>query len=401
MAKISQTAQQMPASAIRKLVPLADAAKKEGVKVYHLNLGQPDIKSPACALDAVRNYNTDHVSYSHSAGLMELREGLVEKYYKKIGIDIEVPEIIVTVAGSESVNLALAITCDEGDEVIVLEPFYTNYNTFAFMNGITLKAIPTDMKNGFQVPPVEEFEKAITDRTKAILLCNPGNPTGTLYSKESMLAIGEIAKRHDLFILSDEVYREFCYTDEPHFSAMNIPGLEQNVILIDSVSKRYNLCGARVGCIVSHNKEVMTAAMKYAQARLCPPVLGQIAAIGALDTPDEYFDAVKEEYIKRRDFMIEGLNRIEGIYSPLPMGAFYTIAELPVDDTENFARWMLESFRLDNETTMVTPAASFYKNPGKGKNHARIAYVLEIDEMKKALHILEEGLKAYPGRTIL
>ena len=400
MANISKTAQQMPASAIRKLVPYADAAKKEGVKVYHLNLGQPDIKSPKCALEVIRNFNLDHVSYSHSAGLMQLREGLVEKYYKKIGIDIEVSELIVTVAGSESVNLALTITCDPGDEVIVLEPFYTNYNTFAFMNGITLKAIPTDMRTGFQVPPVEEFEKAITDRTKAILLCNPGNPTGTLYSKESMLAIGEIAKRHDLFILSDEVYREFCYTDEPHFSAMNIPGAEQNVILIDSVSKRYNLCGARIGCIVSHNKDVMAAALKYAQARLCPPVIGQMASIGALDTPDEYFDAVKEEYIKRRDFMIEGLNKIEGVYTPLPMGAFYTIAELPVDDTEKFAKWMLENFRIDNETTMVTPAASFYKTPGKGKNHARIAYVLEVDEMKKALRILEEGLKAYPGRTI-
>ncbi len=400
MAKISEKAVQMPASAIRKLVPFADAAKKQGVKVYHLNLGQPDIKSPVCALDAVRNYSLENVSYSHSAGLMEMRKGLVEKYYRKIGIDLTVDELIVTVAGSESVNLALEITCNPGDEVIVLEPFYTNYNTFAFMNGLTLKAIPTDIRNGFQIPPIEEFEKAITDKTKAILVCNPGNPTGTQYSKESMLALGEIARKHDLFLLSDEVYREFCYTDEPHFSAMNIPGLEQNVVLIDSVSKRYNLCGARVGCIISHNKDVMTAAMKFAQARLCPPVLGQMAAIGALDTPDEYFEAVKEEYIKRRDFMINGLNRIEGVFTPLPMGAFYTIAELPVDDTEAFAKWMLESFRIDNETTMVTPAASFYKTPGKGKNHARIAYVLEVDEMKKALHILEEGLKAYPGRTI-
>ena len=400
MAKISEKAVQMPASAIRKLVPFADAAKKQGTKVYHLNLGQPDIKSPACALDAVRNFSQENVSYSHSAGLMELRKGLVEKYYRKIGIDISVDELIVTVAGSESVNLALEITCNPGDEVIVLEPFYTNYNTFAFMNGLTLKAIPTDIRNGFQIPPIEEFEKAITDKTKAILVCNPGNPTGTQYSKESMLELGEIARKHDLFLLSDEVYREFCYTDEPHFSAMNIPGLEQNVVLIDSVSKRYNLCGARVGCIVSHNKDVMGAAMKFAQARLCPPVLGQIASIGALDTPDEYFDAVKEEYIKRRDFMIEGLNKIEGVFTPLPMGAFYTIAELPVDDTESFAKWMLESFRINNETTMVTPAASFYKTPGQGKNHARIAYVLEVDEMKKALHILEEGLKAYPGRTI-
>ena len=400
MANISNKAQAMPASAIRKLVPLADAAKKQGTKVYHLNVGQPDIKSPKCALDAIRNFSLENVSYSHSAGLMDLRKGLVEKYYKKIGIDITVDELITTVAGSESVNLALEIACNPGDEVIVLEPFYTNYNTFAFMNGLTLKAIPTDIRNGFQVPDIEEFEKAITDKTKAILVCNPGNPTGTQYSKESMLALGEIARKHDLFLLSDEVYREFCYTDEPHFSAMNIPGLEQNVILIDSVSKRYNLCGARIGCIVSHNKDVMAAAMKFAQARLCPPVIGQYAAIGALDTPDEYFEAVREEYIKRRDYMINGLNKIEGVFTPLPMGAFYTIAELPVDDVENFARWMLESFRIDNETTMVTPAASFYKTPGMGRNHARIAYVLEVPEMEKALRILEEGLKAYPGRTI-
>ena len=400
MANISTKAQQMPASAIRKLVPLADAAKKQGTKVYHLNVGQPDIKSPKCALDAIRNFSLENVSYSHSAGLMELRKGLVEKYYKKIGIDITVDELITTVAGSESVTLALEIACNPGDEVIVLEPFYTNYNTFAFMNGLTLKAIPTDIRNGFQVPDIEEFEKAITEKTKAILVCNPGNPTGTQYSKESMLALGDIARKHDLFLLSDEVYREFCYTDEPHFSAMNIPDLDQNVILIDSVSKRYNLCGARIGCIISHNKDVMAAAMKFAQARLCPPVIGQHAAIGALDTPDEYFEAVREEYIKRRDYMIEGLNKIEGVFTPLPMGAFYTIAELPVDDTEKFARWMLETFRIDNETTMVTPAASFYKTPGKGLNHARIAYVLEVPEMKKALRILEEGLKAYPGRTI-
>ncbi|MGYP003098240524 len=402
MVKISQKASLMPASAIRKLVPLADAAKKTGVKVYHLNIGQPDekINSPECALDAVRNYKGTNISYSNSAGLMELREGLVNKYYKNIGIDIEVPELLVTVAGSESVLMSLEITCNPGDEVIVLEPFYTNYNTFAFMNEITLKAIPTDIRNGFQVPAIEEFEKAITDKTKAILICNPGNPTGTLYTKESMMALGEIAKKHDLFLISDEVYREFCYTDEPHFSAMNIPGLEQNVILIDSVSKRYNMCGARVGCIISHNKEVMAAAMKYAQARLCPPVLGQIASIGALDTPQKYFDDVKKEYIRRRDYMIDRLNRIPGVYTPLPMGAFYTVAELPVDDTEKFARWMLEEFRMNGETTMVTPAASFFKTPGKGVNYARIAYVLEVPELEKALDCLEEGLKQYPGRTI-
>jgi aspartate aminotransferase len=400
MANISKKAEMMPASAIRKLVPLADAAASKGIKVYHLNVGQPDIKSPACALDAVKENTLSLVSYSNSAGLMELRKGLVEKYYKKIGINIEVPELIVCVAGSEAVNMSLQITCDEGDEVIAMEPFYTNYNTFAFINGITMKAVPTDIHDGFNVPSMDEFEKLITPKTKAILISNPGNPTGTLYSKEDMLSLGEIAKKHDLFLISDEVYREFCYTDAPHFSAMDIPGLEQNVILVDSVSKRYNLCGARIGTIISHNKDVMKAAMKYAQARLCPPVFGQMAAIGALDTPQEYFKSVREEYIKRRDFMVDTLNGMKGVFSPLPMGAFYTVAELPVDNAESFARWMLVEFRVDNETTMITPAASFYKTPGKGINQARLAYVLEIQEMKKALHILEEGLKQYPGRTI-
>lgn len=399
MIKISHKSEQMPASAIRKLVPFADAAKAEGVKVYHLNVGQPDIKSPQCALDAVRKNNLDHVSYTNSAGLIELRKGLVEKYYRKIGIDIDVPELIVTVAGSEGVNLSLQITCDEGDEVIVLEPFYTNYNTFAFMNGVTLKAVPTDIRNGFKVPEMSEFEKLITPRTKAILISNPGNPTGTLYTKENMLALGEIAKKHDLFLISDEVYREFCYTDEPHFSAMNIPGLEQNVILIDSVSKRYNLCGSRIGCIVSHNQDVMKAAMKYAQARLCPPVFGQLAAIGALDTPDEYFKEVREEYIRRRDYMVSRLNNMPGVYSPLPMGAFYTVAEIPVANAEDFAKWMLTEFRYEGQTTMVTPAASFYKTPGKGTNHIRVAYVLEIPELEKALDVLEKGLSAYPGKA--
>lgn len=398
MAKISSKAQAMPASAIRKLVPLADAAKANGTKVYHLNVGQPDIKSPQCALEAVRNNTLDHVSYTNSAGMIELRQGLVEKYYKKIGIDLTVPEILVTVAGSEAVDVALQVTCDAGDELIVMEPYYTNYNTFCFMNGITLKAVHTDIREGFSVPDMARFEELITPRTKAILISNPGNPTGTLYTKEQMLALGEIARKHDLFLISDEVYREFCYTDEPHFSAMNIPGLEQNVILVDSVSKRYNLCGCRVGCIASHNKEVMATVLKYAQARLCPPVYGQLAALGALDTPDSYFAAVREEYIRRRDAMVDGLNAIPGVYSPRPMGAFYTVAEMPVDDGERFARWMLEEFRIDGETVMVTPAASFYKTPGFGRNHVRIAYVLEVPKIKRALHILEEGLKAYPGR---
>ncbi len=400
MPDISQKALQMPASAIRKLLPLAGEAQKKGVRVYRLNMGQPDIDSPSCALEAIRNFKQRNVSYSDSSGLPELRTGLADRYYKSKGINLEASEIIITVAGSESVNLALQLTCDQGDEVIVLEPFYTNYNTFAFMNGITLKAVPTDIRTGFQVPDAEAFEKAITPRTKAILICNPGNPTGTLYTKESMLRLGELAVRHNLFLISDEVYREFRFTDEPHFSALNIPGAEQNVILVDSVSKRYNLCGARVGCIASHNRDIVTCAVKYAQARLCPPVIGQFAAIGALDTPQSYFDAVRAEYIKRRDCMIGMLNAMPGVYTPVPMGAFYTVAELPVDNAETFARWMLEDFRHDNATAVITPAASFYKTPGKGVNQARLAYVLEIPELRRALEVLAAGLAAYPGRTI-
>ncbi len=390
----------MPASAIRKLVPFADAAQNDGVKVYHLNVGAPDIKSPECALEAVRNNTLDHISYTNSAGLPELRKGLAERYYHGIGIDVSVPEIIVTVAGSEAVNLALQIACDEGDELIVIEPFYTNYNTFCFESGIILKAVHTDIENGFKVPPIEEFEKLVTPRTKAILISNPGNPTGTLYSKEDMLALGEVARKHNLFLISDEVYREFCYTDEPHFSAMNIPDLADNVILVDSVSKRYNLCGCRIGCIVSHNKEVMEASMKYAQSRLCPPVYGQIASIGALDTPQSYFTEVRNEYIARRDYAISRLNAMDGVYSPTPMGAFYTIARIPVDDAEKFAKWMLTDFRLDGQTTMVTPAKSFYKTPGFGGDQIRLAYVLGISELEKAFDALEAGLREYPCRTI-
>ncbi len=400
MVNVSKKSSLMPASAIRKLVPFADAAQNDGVKVYHLNVGAPDIKSPECALEAVRNNTLDHISYTNSAGLPELRKGLAERYYHGIGIDVSVPEIIVTVAGSEAVNLALQIACDEGDELIVIEPFYTNYNTFCFESGIILKAVHTDIENGFKVPPIEEFEKLVTPRTKAILISNPGNPTGTLYSKEDMLALGEVARKHNLFLISDEVYREFCYTDEPHFSVMNIPDLADNVILVDSVSKRYNLCGCRIGCIVSHNKEVMEATMKYAQSRLCPPVYGQIASIGALDTPQSYFTEVRNEYIARRDYAISRLNAMDGVYSPTPMGAFYTIARIPVDDAEKFAKWMLTDFRLDGQTTMVTPAKSFYKTPGFGGDQIRLAYVLGISELEKAFDALEAGLREYPCRTI-
>ena len=323
------------------------------------------------------------------------RKGRVEKYYRKIGIDIEVSELLVEVAGSEAFANAMQIVADEGDEIIVIEPYYTNYQTFAYLNGITLRAVPTDIHHGFAVPDISEFEKLVNGRTRAVLLSNPCNPSGKLFSRSEMIAIGEFCRRHDLFLISDEVYREFCYTDEPHFSAMNIPGCEQNVILVDSVSKRYNLCGARIGCIVSHNKDVMAAAMKYAQSRLCPPVFGQYAAIGALDTPQEYFSEVREEYIRRRDCALRLINEIPGVYAPVPYGAFYTVAELPVDDAEDFAKWMLTDFRLDGQTTMVTPAQSFYKTAGAGKNHVRIAYVLEVPELEKALHVFAEGLAAY------
>ncbi|MBQ1937746.1 MAG: pyridoxal phosphate-dependent aminotransferase, partial [Bacteroidales bacterium] len=384
MLKISEKTAAMPASAIRKLVPVADAAKAEGVKVYHLNVGAPDIKSPDCAVNAVIEQckNMHHLSYTNSAGLIELRKDLVEKYYKKVGINIEVSELLVEVAGSEAFSCAMQIAADEGDEIIVVEPFYTNYNTFAFLHGITLKAVPTNIREGFKVPDISEFEKLLTPKTKAILLCNPCNPSGKLFTKEEMLKIGEFCRKNDLFLISDEVYREFCYTDEPYFSAMDIPGCEQNVILVDSVSKRYNLCGARIGCIISHNKEVMAAAMKLAQSRLCPPVLGQYATLGALDTPFSYFDEVKEEYIARRNCAIEALNQMPGVYTPMPMGAFYTVAELPVDDAEAFAKWLLTDFRVDNETVMVTPAKSFYKTEGVGHNHVRIAYVLEVPKLK-------------------
>ena len=397
---ISRKSSEMPASAIRKLVPLSDAAESAGVKVYHLNVGAPDIQSPACAIEGVskRLETMHHLSYTNSAGLMQLRKDFIEKYYKKVGIDIEVSELLVDVAGSEAFSVAMQIVADRGDEIIVVEPFYTNYQTFAFLNGITLKAVHTDIRAGFAVPDISEFEKLLTPKTKAVLLCNPCNPSGKLFSKEEMLAIGEFCVRHNLFLISDEVYREFCYSEEPHFSAMFIPGAEQNVILADSISKRYNLCGARIGCLISHNKDVMSAALKFAQSRLCPPVLGQYAALGALDTPFSYFDEVREEYIRRRDFAIAALNAMPGVFTPTPMGAFYTVAELPVDSAEAFIKWMLTEFRMDGETVMITPAASFYKTPGEGLRQARIAYVLEVPELEKAMKILAAALQAYPGR---
>lgn len=398
MPQISNKAKQMPASAIRKLGPVAEAAKAAGAKVYHLNIGAPDIKSPAGAFEALKNLKIDHISYANSAGMMELRKALVEKYYKKIGIDIEVPELLVNIAGTEAVETAIKVTCDPGDEIIVIEPFYTNYATMAFQAGVTFRAIHTDIREGFKAPGIEEFRKALTPKTKAVLLCNPGNPTGTYYPKEAMLEIGQFCVENDIFLISDEVYREFCYSDDPYFSAMNIPGADQHVILVDSVSKRYNLCGARIGCTISHNKDVIAATLKYAQSRLSAPVLGQIATLGAIDVDDSYFEETKKEYIARRNCVVEAINKMEGAFSPLPMGAFYTIAELPVDNAEDFCKWLLTDFRVDGETVMITPAESFYADKEYGRKHVRIAYILAVPELQKAMHILEEGLKAYNSR---
>ena len=397
MLSISKKAQILPASPIRKLVPFADDAKKRGIKVYHLNIGQPDIDSPKEVIDAIRNIDLKYLAYANSAGIESYRKGLAQ-YYNNLGINVDYTDIIVTTSGSEAVNFAISVTCDEGDEVIVMEPFYTNYNSFAVQNGIKLVPISTTIENGFQLPPVEEFEKYITPKTRAILICNPGNPTGTLYSKESLIKLGDIVKRHGIYLLSDEVYREFCYTDTPHFSCMQIGGIEDNVILLDSVSKRYSMCGARIGAIVSKNKEIMKHLLKYAQARLCSPVVEQIAAEAALKTPKAYFDAVKAEYIHRRDVMIDLLNKIPGVYTPKPMGAFYTIVDLPVDDADKFAQWLLEEFQYEGQTVMVAPAAGFYATPGKGTTQVRMAYVLKVEDIRAAIKCLEEALKVYPGR---
>ena len=388
----------MPASPIRKLVPFADAAKKRGIKVYHLNIGQPDIESPKEALDAVKNNKLKVVEYAKSGGNDSLREGLV-KYYKGIGIELEPSDINITNGGSEALQIALSVTCDPDDEVIVFEPFYTNYNSFALQNDVKLVPITTHIEDGFALPPMSEVEKHITPKTKGVVICNPGNPTGCLYTKKALLELGEIAKKYGLFIFADEVYREFCYTDEPHFSCMHIPGLEQNVILLDSVSKRYSLCGARIGYLVSRNKEVMAAVMRYAQARLCSPSYGQIAAEGALDAPASYFKAVRDEYIHRRDVLIDGLQKMKGVIAPRPMGAFYAAAELPVDDAEKFAKWLLEEFSYNGETVMVAPMAGFYATKGLGKNQIRLAYVLKEEDLRHALVCLEKALETYPGRV--
>ena len=397
MPKISNKGLIMPESPIRKLVPYAEKAKKEGKKVYHLNIGQPDIETPQVALDAVKNFSSQVVEYSHSAGFESYRKGLAS-YYQSLDMDVKFDELMVTTGGSEALLFALNSCLDSGDEVIIPEPFYANYNGFSTSAGITVKPISTSINNGFALPPIDEFEKLISRKTKAILICNPGNPTGYLYSKDELETLRDIVKKHDLFLFADEVYREFCYDGNKHLSILNLDGLEDNAVVIDSTSKRYSMCGIRVGCIVSKNKEVISTALKFAQARLSPPTFGQVAGEAALLTPKSYFDDVINEYVSRRDLLVDGLNKIEGVICPKPKGAFYAIAELPVDNAEKFAQWLLEEFDFNNETLMVAPAAGFYSTKGEGYNQVRIAYVLNQESLQNAINCLEEALKLYPGR---
>ncbi len=398
MPKISEKAGKMPASPIRKLVPYAEEAKRRGVKVYHLNIGQPDIHTPELALQALKNMELKVIEYSHSAGNESYRRKLAESY-RKIDIDIDHTEIIVTTGGSEAVMFAFMSCLNPGEEVITFEPFYANYNGFATSAGVTIVPVRSYIEEDFALPPIADIEKKITPKTKAIMICNPSNPTGALYSKEELMQLRDIVKKHDLFLFSDEVYREFCYGSE-HFSAMQLEGIRDNVVLLDSVSKRYSMCGVRIGALITHNKEVLSAALKFGQARLCPPGLGQLVAEAAIDTPKEYFTEVYDEYIARRDFMVDALNRMPGVYCPLPRGAFYTVVKLPIDDSDRFSQWLLEDFSYKNQTVMLAPATGFYFTPGAGKNEVRVAYVLKIDDLRKAMETLAEALKVYPGRIL-
>ena len=384
----------MPESPIRKLVPYSEMAKKKGHKVYHLNIGQPDIKTPEVALNAVKNANIEVLEYSHSAGFESYRTKLAA-YYQKHGLPINTADIIITTGGSEALLFAMGSTMDQGDEIIIPEPFYANYNGFSTASGVKVVPVISGIETGFALPPISDFEKLITPKTKAILICNPGNPTGYLYSKEEILQLAELVKKHDLFLIADEVYREFAYDGYTHHSVMNVPGLEEHAIMIDSVSKRYSMCGARIGCIVSKNKEVMATAMKFAQARLSPPTYAQIASEAALDTPQSYFDDVITEYKDRRDTLIAELNKIEGVTVATPKGAFYCIAKLPVKNADDFAQWLLEEYDFNGETVMVAPAAGFYSTPGVGLDEVRIAYVLKKEDLIKSVQILKEALKAY------
>lgn len=398
MPKISDKGNLMPSSPIRKLVPFSDAAKQRGIKVYHLNIGQPDIETPQGALKKLQNTDIKVLAYSHSAGILSFRKKLVE-YYKRFDINVTEDEIIVTNGGSEAILFAFNTCLSPGDEVIIPEPFYANYNGFAVTAGVSVKPIVSTIDNGFALPPIEEFEKAITPKTKAIMICNPNNPTGYLYSQKELETLAEIVKKYDLFLFSDEVYREFAYDNEKVFSAMNLKEIEQNVILLDSVSKRYSACGARIGMFITHNKEVYNTAMKFAQARLSPPSFGQIFSEAAIDTPQEYFDAVLNEYVARRNVVVESVNNIEGCFCPTPKGAFYAVARLPIDNSDKFCKWLLEDFNYNGETVMVAPATGFYSIKGKGTNEIRISYCLNVNDMKAAMKCLEEALKVYPGRT--
>ena len=398
MPTISNKAIKMPESPIRKLVPYAEKAKASGKSVFHLNIGQPDIETPQVALDAIRNMDRKVIEYSHSAGFQSYRDNL-SKYYKNSGLPVESENILITTGGSEALTFGFLTTCDLHDEVIIPEPFYANYNGFAVAAGIKVVPVTATIESGFALPPVEEIEKKITSKTKAIVICNPGNPTGYLYSKQELEKLRDIVKEHDLFLFADEVYREFCYDGATPFSVMNLEGIENNVIMIDSVSKRYSMCGARIGALVTKNEEVMAAALKFGQARLSPPTIDQIAAEAALSTPQSYFDDVVSEYVERRNIMVNGLNEIDGVFCPMPRGAFYCVAKFPVDSAEKFCQWLLEDFEYKGHTVMMAPASGFYSTEGQGTQEARIAYVLNQDSLKKAVKCLEEALKVYPGRV--
>lgn len=397
MLTISQRGQIMPASPIRKLAPYAEAAKKKGIHVYHLNIGQPDIETPKAILDAVRNSNIKILEYSHSAGNESYRRKLV-KYYKKVGIDVNHEQIIVTTGGSEAIMFGFFTCLNPGDEVIIPEPFYANYNAFAVAAGVKVVPIASNIETGFALPPIEDFEKAITTKTKAIIICNPNNPTGYLYSYEEMNELKNICINHNLYLFSDEAYREFCYDGE-HISAMHMKGLEEYVIIMDTISKRYSACGARLGAFVTKNKAVLEAAMKFAQARLSPPGLAQILGEAAVDLPDNYFDEPKAEYLSRRNLLVSRLNAMPGVFCANPGGAFYAMARLPIDDSDKFCRWLLESFSYNNQTIMLAPATGFYSTPGLGKNEVRLAYVLNLTSINASMDCLEKALEQYPGRV--
>lgn len=389
----------MPSSPIRKLVPYAEKAFQAGKTVYYLNIGQPDIATPETALTAIKIFDSPVLEYSHSAGFESYRRKLALSY-EKSDIHVTHEEILITTGGSEALVFGLMSTCNPGDEIIIPEPFYANYNAFAIQAGLTVVPISSTIESGFALPPVSEIEKKITSKTKAILICNPGNPTGYLYTKDELMQLRDIVKKHDLFLFSDEVYREFCYDGAIPFSVMNLEGIEENVIMIDSVSKRYSMCGARIGALVTKNKEIYATALKFGQARLSPPTIDQIAAEAALDTPQSYFDDVVGEYVERRNLLVNGLNNIPGVFCPMPRGAFYCVAKFPVDDAEKFCQWLLEDFDFEGETVMMAPASGFYSTPGAGKQEARLAYVLQKGSLERSLLVLEAALKVYPGRTI-